>query len=65
MMKLDERHQCLIDGYVESGFGDIMFEYLIFEVRYVNENDLRFYAVMEETRGKVSELICLFPPLHV
>lgn len=52
-----------IDEMIDETFECIMSDYFIKNLEWVDDSHERLFAVMEDSEGQISKLVCLFPPL--
>jgi len=52
-----------IDEMIDETFECIMSDYFIKNLEWVDDSHERLFAVMQDSEGQISKLVCLFPPL--
>ena len=52
-----------VEEVIDEAFGGIMSDYFIKNLEWVDDSRERLFAVMQDSKGQVSKLVCLFPPL--
>ena len=62
-MFLSDNNFEFIDEMIDETFGCIMSDYFIKNLEWVDDSKERLFAIMQDSKGQVSKLICLFPPL--
>ena len=62
-MFLSDKNFEFIDEMIDETFGCIMSDYFIKNLEWVDDSHERLFAVMQDSEGQISKLVCLFPPL--